>query len=163
MKKPTKVTEKKTPTSFRDRLGRLFSMFTSIHTLYFFLISICMTWNVYNTYQHRVLAERQWKSEMRLAQFVSSPPARRPDEQALRRVSSRTNDSVEDLSQVRVKNFPPDQLFVLSLFIKKTSERHFCPFNALPILSLAPMNIDSNWLSRLFPSFILLLASLFLQ
>ncbi len=50
------------------------SMYFSIHTLYLILIFILISWNVYNTHQYQILAERQTKLENILSEFVPSIP-----------------------------------------------------------------------------------------
>ncbi len=48
------------------------SMYFSVHTLYLFLILIAFGWNAYNTYQYRILAERQTELENMLTELLPS-------------------------------------------------------------------------------------------
>jgi hypothetical protein len=47
-------------------------MYFSVHTLYLFLILIAFGWNAYNTYQYRILAERQTELENMLTELLPS-------------------------------------------------------------------------------------------
>jgi hypothetical protein len=47
-------------------------MYFSVHTLYLFLIIISLGWNAYNTYQYRILAERQTELENILTELLPS-------------------------------------------------------------------------------------------
>jgi hypothetical protein len=53
----------------------ILSMYFSIHTLYLILIFILISWNVYNTHQYQILAERQSKFENILKELVPSTPS----------------------------------------------------------------------------------------
>ena len=135
-----------------------FSMSLPLHLLYGLFILICLSWNAFNTYQYRLLLERQWQLENLLT--VSPLPLTPPEQPSLKQWLADTIHSISSNSipadnrsaQVRIRRSR------VSLFVLPPLANAPCVARALLkiaslALSLLLMNIESNGSSRSFTSF----------
>ena len=111
------VDKRKQPTASRW-VAAAFSMSLPLHLLYGLFILICLTWNAFNTYQYRLLLERQWKLENLLT--PSPLPLAPPEEPSMKQWLANAIHSISNSipadnrsTQVRIRR-SRISLFVLS-------------------------------------------------